>query len=112
MPYTDPSVEEINRSLRPHLCRCTGYRQIVDAIQLYSQVRQGLPLPEPSAADRSGKVGTSLARYSGDGAVLVYVHSQEREGKRLPDAVFAFRSGDPQHEFWENIMQQRESGIA
>ena len=36
-----------------------------------------------------------------DGAVLVRVHSAEREGQRLPDAVFTFRRGDPQFEYWE-----------
>jgi hypothetical protein len=40
-----------------------------------------------------------------DGAVLVRVHSAEREGRRLPDAVFTFRRGDPQFEYWERQWQ-------
>ncbi|MGA2060170.1 MAG: hypothetical protein ABSG67_06785 [Thermoguttaceae bacterium] len=36
-----------------------------------------------------------------DGAVLVRVHSTDRNGRRLPDAVFAFRLGDPQYNYWE-----------
>ena len=36
-----------------------------------------------------------------DGAVLVRVHSSNRQGRRLPDAVFAFRPGDPQYDRWE-----------
>jgi hypothetical protein len=36
-----------------------------------------------------------------DGAVLVKVHSSSRQGRQLPDAVFAFRLGDPQYEYWE-----------
>jgi hypothetical protein len=36
----------------------------------------------------------------GDGAILVRVRSTERDGARLPDAVFAFRSGDPQYDYW------------
>ena len=43
-----------------------------------------------------------------DGAVLVSVHSCDRRGEPLPDAVFTFRSGDPQHAFWESILKQRE----
>jgi hypothetical protein len=50
----------------------------------------------------------------GDGAILVRVASRERNGQRLPDAVFAFRSGDPQYHFWEqqfalraNVMEAR-----
>ena len=32
-----------------------------------------------------------------DGTVVVRVRS---EGGRLPDAVFSFRCGDPQHAYW------------
>jgi hypothetical protein len=35
-----------------------------------------------------------------DGAVLVRVHSTNRKGQPLPDAVFAFRLGDPQYDYW------------
>jgi xanthine dehydrogenase molybdenum-binding subunit len=66
----EPSRDEIAQSLKPHLCRCTGYQQIVDSIELYSKVRHGEPMPEISASDRSGKVGTSLPRYTGHDAVL------------------------------------------
>jgi hypothetical protein len=36
----------------------------------------------------------------GDGTVLVRVHSCDRNGRRLPDAVFTFRIGDPQYSYW------------
>ena len=36
-----------------------------------------------------------------DGALLVRVRSQTAYGEGLPDAVFAFRSGDPQYGYWE-----------
>ncbi len=36
-----------------------------------------------------------------DGVILVRVHSPEKNGRRLPDAVFTFRRGDPQYEYWE-----------
>jgi len=35
-----------------------------------------------------------------DGAVVVRVHSDGPNEKRLPDAVFAFRCGDPQYAYW------------
>ena len=66
----EPTRDEITKAIRPHLCRCTGYKQIVDSIELYSKVRAGGPMPEAEAADRSGKVGTSLPRYTGHDAVL------------------------------------------
>ena len=35
-----------------------------------------------------------------DGTVLVRVHSSKQQGRQLPDAVFAFRPGDPQYDYW------------
>jgi xanthine dehydrogenase molybdenum-binding subunit len=65
-----PTREEIAAALKPHLCRCTGYAQIVDSVEMYSGLRRGETLPKPSAADRSGRVGTDLPRYTGHDAVL------------------------------------------
>jgi xanthine dehydrogenase molybdenum-binding subunit len=56
------SREEIARWLGPHLCRCTGYTKIVDAIELAGKVRRGGTFPE---LDESGRVGTSLTLYEG-----------------------------------------------
>ena len=36
-----------------------------------------------------------------DGAILVRVPSRTKGGRALPDAVFAFRAGDPQFAFWQ-----------
>jgi len=44
-----------------------------------------------------------------DGAVLVRVHSCDRQGHRLPDAVFSFRLGDPQYDYWEQQLCQPSS---
>jgi selenium-dependent xanthine dehydrogenase len=65
-----PSREEITKAVRPHLCRCTGYKQVIDSIELYSKVRAGEPMPVAPKKDGSGKVGTSLPRYTGHDAVL------------------------------------------
>lgn len=43
-----------------------------------------------------------------DGAVLVRVHSRVMNGRALPDAVFAFRAGDPQFNYWEAQLRCRE----
>jgi hypothetical protein len=45
-----------------------------------------------------------------DGAVIVRVHSRTNNGGKLPDAVFAFRAGDPQFSFWEEQLRHRELG--
>ncbi|MFI5265806.1 MAG: selenium-dependent xanthine dehydrogenase [Chloroflexota bacterium] len=55
-----PSREQVAAELRGHLCRCTGYVKIVEAIQLAGKALRGQALPEP---DWSGKVGTRLPRY-------------------------------------------------
>ncbi|MCK4341736.1 MAG: selenium-dependent xanthine dehydrogenase [Phycisphaerae bacterium] len=65
--HPDPSRAEIAKGLRPHLCRCTGYKKIIDAIQLYARLRRGEELP---AGDASGQVGTRLARFRGRELVL------------------------------------------
>lgn len=43
-----------------------------------------------------------------DGAVLVRVPSRPESGRALPDAVFAFRAGDPQYHYWDEQLRQRE----
>jgi hypothetical protein len=43
-----------------------------------------------------------------DGAVLVRVRSRTSNGRALPDAVFAFRAGDPQFSYWEEQLRHRE----
>ena len=44
-----------------------------------------------------------------DGAVVVRVRSSQADGHPLPDAVFAFRDGDPQYSFWEQMLDNRPS---
>jgi xanthine dehydrogenase molybdenum-binding subunit len=63
----DPTREQIAQSMKAHLCRCTGYAQILDAIELLAAVRRGAAPPEPS---RSGRIGTGLDRYRGEQLVL------------------------------------------
>jgi hypothetical protein len=41
-----------------------------------------------------------------DGAILVRVPSRANDGHSLPDAIFAFRAGDPQFAFWQQQMSQ------
>ncbi|MBI2825176.1 MAG: hypothetical protein HYX69_10865 [Planctomycetia bacterium] len=43
-----------------------------------------------------------------DGAVLVRVPSTGAFAAGLPDAVFTFRAGDPQYQFWHDEWKRRE----
>ena len=42
-----------------------------------------------------------------DGALLVRVRSRDAAGQPLPDAVFTFRRGDPQYDYWERKLKSR-----
>lgn len=86
----DPTRDEIARELRGHLCRCTGYTKIIDAVQLLARVRRGETLPDPPV---DGRVGASLARYAG--ADLVLGDRRFINDIKRPDMVFgALRFSD------------------
>nr|HMN29730.1 2Fe-2S iron-sulfur cluster-binding protein [Caldilineaceae bacterium] len=56
-----PTRDEIVKTLTPHLCRCTGYKKIVDAIAYAaSALRAEEEIPRPAS---SGKVGERHPRY-------------------------------------------------
>jgi xanthine dehydrogenase molybdenum-binding subunit len=54
-----PTREAIAHALDGHLCRCTGYVKIIDAIELLAAAKRGEPIP-PACTD--GRVGQPLAR--------------------------------------------------
>jgi aerobic-type carbon monoxide dehydrogenase small subunit (CoxS/CutS family) len=58
--HPNPSRHEIARAIDVHLCRCTGYKKIVDAIEWMARGRRGEAIPEPLD---DGGVGARLARY-------------------------------------------------
>ncbi len=57
-----PSRAEIGKALSGHICRCTGYVKIVDAIEQAAGTLRGEPLP---SCNRTGQVGTALPRFRG-----------------------------------------------
>ena len=52
-----PNSEQVQDALAGVLCRCTGYRKIIDAV-----IDAGMPAPD---LDASGDVGTSIRRLDG-----------------------------------------------
>lgn len=58
----NPTDDELRKKLDVHLCRCTGYQRIIEAIQLVAAVKRNEVMPP---ADTTGKVGTNLDRYEG-----------------------------------------------
>jgi len=76
----DPTRDEIAKAIDVHLCRCTGYVKIVDAIELLARARRGEPLPEPIT---DARVGSSFQRYGGAELTLgdrPYVADMVRDG--------------------------------
>jgi xanthine dehydrogenase molybdenum-binding subunit len=59
---TKLSRAEIARALDGHLCRCTGYVKIIDAVELIQVAKAGGALP---AVIEDGGVGQPLKRYQG-----------------------------------------------
>jgi selenium-dependent xanthine dehydrogenase len=56
------SRPEIAKALDGHLCRCTGYVKIIDAVELIHSAKHGGALPAPV---EDGGVGKRLQRYQG-----------------------------------------------
>jgi hypothetical protein len=60
-----------------------------------------------ATADLSDLNSCEVSRRN-DGAIVVRILSRRNNGHTLPDAVFAFRAGDPQYSYWESQLQSRE----
>jgi xanthine dehydrogenase molybdenum-binding subunit len=75
-----PSRADIAKAIDVHLCRCTGYAKIIDAIELLASARRGEAVPVPL---EDGGVGARLARIgAGDTALGLrpYVADLDRRG--------------------------------
>ncbi|MBP7737681.1 MAG: molybdopterin-dependent oxidoreductase [Spirochaetes bacterium] len=59
----DPSVDDIKKALKRNLCRCTGYKSIIEAIQLAGKFLRGETTPDKVRPAASGKkIGVSHPR--------------------------------------------------
>ena len=58
----DPTRDQIAQAIDVHLCRCTGYVKIIDAVELLAKARRGEVIPTPCD---DGRVGQPLRRYRG-----------------------------------------------
>lgn len=56
----DPTEEDIKKALRNNICRCTGYKKIVEAVQLAARIRSGKEKVE--LYDDDGQVGDRTVR--------------------------------------------------
>ena len=64
----NPSREEIEKNLTPHLCRCTGYKKIEESIEYAAEaIREGKEIPKPKQV---GKIGKRQPKYDADKLTL------------------------------------------
>lgn len=61
----NPSITEIKRALARNLCRCTGYKKIIDAVKLSGQFLRGETTPEKIRRGiKNNMIGVSHPRPS------------------------------------------------
>lgn len=123
-----PSRDEIERAINGHLCRCTGYTKIIDAIERLAADRRGESLP-PAIED--GGVGERVVHYRGPaqalgdrpyiddmvrpgmvhGAVVLSEHPRARivaldtrEAEAMPGVVRVFTAADVPGDRWVGLI--------
>ena len=62
-----PDRTEIREALAGNLCRCTGYTQIFQAVELVAHETAGLEPPKPSWACPEGRAGGEGSDFQGSG---------------------------------------------
>ena len=86
----DPSRDDIEKCLTPHLCRCTGYKKIVNAIQTAADAIRNEE--EVEMPDVDGSIGTRLPKYQAQDLVLGqhrYVDDIRMDGLRFGALKFS-----------------------
>ncbi len=63
-----PTRDQITKALTPNLCRCTGYKKIIDAIEYAADaIRENKEIPKPKS---DGKIGKKHPKYDADKLVI------------------------------------------
>jgi selenium-dependent xanthine dehydrogenase len=84
----NPGEESIRRAIRPNICRCTGYKKIIEAVQIAARLFSGNePVP---ARSFTGALGENIHRVDAEAKTLgtgKYVDDLEFEGLLHASAV-------------------------
>ncbi len=74
------------------------------------------PLPRLTSnhmiADASNSVLDCSIERRADGVLLVRVPSRRDSSQPLPDAVFTFRAGDPQYDYWQQRFAHQQAQLS
>ena len=77
----DPTFEEVQQAIRTNICRCTGYKKIIDGILLAAKIIRGEE--ELSSEDKNVELGVRMRRIDAKDKVLgtgEYVDDVEMDG--------------------------------
>ena len=80
---SDPSEDEVKAAIRPNLCRCTGYKKIIEAILCAARILRGEEEIQAPVSEGEGAVGRNVFRVDVRDKVLgsgVYPDDVEMEG--------------------------------
>ncbi|EPQ25875.1 uncharacterized protein PFL1_06549 [Pseudozyma flocculosa PF-1] len=97
--YGNLSEEDIEHSLDGCLCRCTGYRPILDAAKTFATVKKSRSEVEPSASSSSSSSGSPSSAPStpanGNGSDSPVTTPDEDDGEQDDVMDLAMRQGCP-----------------
>ena len=88
-----PAPDKVKAALRGNICRCTGYKKIIDAVLMAAEIFRGdLPLPEN---EDSGFLGDSMLRV--DARAKALGEAEYVDDIRIPGMIYgsAVRSRYP-----------------
>ncbi len=68
LAHGHPTRSQVAKAIRPNLCRCTGYKKIIEAILFAAAVLRGEKMFPDEISD--GRVGTRLAKHQAYQTVL------------------------------------------
>lgn len=80
----DPGEEETRRAFKAHLCRCTGYQKIINAVRLAGQAFRGEIDPDLKGPE----AGVGKAFYRPDAAAKVLGEAVFVDDMQLPGMLF------------------------
>lgn len=81
---SQPDRDDVEKALTPHLCRCTGYKKIVDAVLHAAEaIRKEEEIPEPRS---NGRIGSRHPKYHAQ--QLVLGQHQYVDDIKLPGMVY------------------------